>query len=208
MNGKSCCHDQLQEKNKGIWAGLLYGLVPHTFCIAFIVLSVIGVTTATVFLKKLLILPYFFQILIGLSIFFATLSAVFYLKKLGFLSWMGIKRKWRYLLTLYGVTFLVNLLFFMVVFPVMANFSQNNSNESQKLVQSSGGYLSLMTLEVAIPCPGHATLIISELKKLPGVMSVNFKFPNLFEVVYNQEKTSKKEILDLEIFQTFKVKTL
>lgn len=209
MKEKSCCQSQPQEKKKGLLSGLLYGLIPHTFCITFIVLSVIGATTATVFLKRLLILPYFFQILMGLSVFFATLSAVFYLKRLGFLSWAGAKKKWRYLLTLYGVTLLVNLLFFMVVFPVMANLGQSkSSNEAKKIAQSSGGYLSVVTLQVAIPCPGHATLIISELKKLPGVISVNFKFPNLFEVVYDQEKTSRKEILDLEIFQNFKANIL
>jgi len=153
----SCCQNSRQDQKKGFWSGLLYGLVPHTFCIAFIVLSVIGATTATVFLRRLLILPYFFEILIVLSLVFATLSAVFYLKRLGFLSFTGIKKKWRYLAILYGTTIVINLLFFMVIFPKLANF---NSIKSQPKVLSQKMMALPVTLSVDIPCPGHATLII------------------------------------------------
>jgi hypothetical protein len=202
MTEKSCCQSQSIGKKQGIWSGLLYGLIPHTFCIAFIVLSVIGATTATVFLKKLLILPYFFQILIGLSVFFATLSAVFYLKRSGFLSWTGMKKKWRYLATLYGVTLLVNLLFFMVVFPQTANF---DLGQNRAAVLSQKNTVSLIVLTVDIPCPGHAVLINGEIKKSPGIQRVFFRMPNLFEVDYDSSRVSLDQILDLEIFKSFKV---
>lgn len=208
MTEKSCCSTASGGEKKGFWSGLVYGLIPHTFCIVFIVFSIIGATTATIFFKKLLILPYFFQILIGFSFFFATLSAAFYLKRLNCLSLVGLKRKWHYLLTLYGVTMLVNLLFFMVIFPVMANFNQPITKEAEKLAQSNGNYLSLGTLRVDIPCPGHATLIMSELQKSAGIITVNFKFPNLFEVTYDQNTITREKILNQEIFKKFKASFL
>jgi len=57
-NQKTCC--QKETKNKGFFAGILYGILPHTFCIAFIILSTLGATTATFLLKPLLLTPYFF----------------------------------------------------------------------------------------------------------------------------------------------------
>jgi len=204
---EDCCQSKNQDKlslekeqGKGFWSGLFYGLIPHSFCIAFIVFSIIGATTATVFLQKLLIFPYFFQILMAISVLFATFSAWFYLKNLHLLSFTGIKRKANYLLTLYGATILINLLFFFIIFPVLANF---NSNRNPSVLAENTA-LSLVTLRVDIPCPGHAPLINGEIKKLPGVQSVYFQFPNLFEVQYDAKKISPEEILNLEIFKTYK----
>jgi len=203
---KDCCQKEdilspEKEQAKGFWSGLLYGLIPHSFCIAFIILSIIGATTATVFLGKILLIPYLFQILIAVSLVFATLSAVVYLKRLGSLSLEGMKRKWRYLLTLYGATVLINLLFFLVVFPNLANL---NFSKNQLIVLSQNATVSSLTLAVDIPCPGHAPLISGEIKKLPGVQGVVFKFPNLFEVEYDSDVISPEEILDLEIFKAYK----
>jgi len=173
--------------------------------LAFIVLSIIGATTATIFLKRLLIFPYFFQILVALSFALATVSALFYLKRIGLLSLTGARKKWRYLATLYGMTLVVNLLFFMIIFPWLANFNQKGE---QAKVLSQGNYASLITLRVDIPCPGHATLIMDELKKTQGVLNVNFKFPNLFEVVYDQGRISPLKILELQIFKQYKASIL
>lgn len=207
---KDCCQkektDSLspeKEQAKGFWSGLLYGLIPHSFCIAFIVLSIIGATTATVFLGKILLIPYLFQILIAVSLVFATLSAVVYLKRLGLLSLEGMKRKWRYLLTLYGATVLINLLFFLVVFPNLANI---NFNKGQPNVLAQKMTASSVTLVVDIPCSGHAPLINGEVRKLAGVQEVNFKMPNLFTVTYDPKQTSPEQILQLEIFKSFKAK--
>ena len=61
---ESCCpkKDSKTEK-KGILADFAYGILPHTFCIAFIIFSVIGSVTAITFFKKFLLNPYFFHIL-------------------------------------------------------------------------------------------------------------------------------------------------
>jgi len=211
----NCC-GQKEEKtgvkrNRGFLAGILYGLAPHTFCIAFIVFTVLGVTAATTFLRPFLMNRYFFHILVGLSIVFATISAVIYLEKNDILSPSGIKRKKGYLLTLYGVTVGINLLLFMVIFPIAANLDSGipltaaisatfGRGEELTLSEST----SLVTLQVNIPCPGHAPLIIGELRTISGVEAVRFKFPNLFDVSYNSEKTSKEQMLSLEVFNTYK----
>jgi len=211
-----CCNKSSQkqnlEKNKrGIFSGILYGLIPHIGCIGFIVFSILGVTVATAIFRPFLLNPYFFHILIAISFVFATISAVIYLKKNTILSFRGIKRKWKYLLTLYGTTIGINLLLFMVIFPIAANLNSGaglgatiidtfGSNREFQLSESR----ALTTLQVAIPCPGHASLIIGELKKISGVENVKFRFPNLFDVGYNFQKTTQGEILSLEVFNTYK----
>jgi len=232
----NCC-DKNNQKNKseqskkenGILTGLIYGLIPHIGCIAFIIFSILGVTFATAIFKPFLLSPYFFYILIGLSFVFATISAFFYFKKQGFITLtkdknvlelnflpLGIKRKWKYLLTLYGTTIGINLLLFMVIFPIAANLNPGVSltaaissafGQGERLASSEGN--SLTTLQVDIPCPGHAPLIIGELRTISGVEAVQFKFDfinflHLFDVAYNPEKTSKEQILSLDIFNTYK----
>lgn len=214
----NCCdknnqktQDEKSKKERGILTGLIYGLVPHIGCIAFIVFSILGVTFVTSIFRPLLLNPYFFHILVGLSIVFATISAVIYLKKNKILFFAGIKRKWKYLLTLYGTTVGINLLLFMVIFPVVANLNSGVSlitaisaafGRGEELTLSESG--SLVTLQVNIPCPGHAPLIIGELKTISGVEAVKFKFPNLFDVGYNPERTSKEQILSLDVFNIYK----
>ncbi|NIO44365.1 MAG: hypothetical protein GTN36_02315, partial [Candidatus Aenigmarchaeota archaeon] len=108
---------------KGLFQGIAYGLVPHIGCIAFITASILGVTVAVNFFKPLLMNPWFFHILVLISIGFATLSSVMYLRKNGLLSFPGAKRKWKYLSTMYGSTIGINLVLFMVIFPLLANVS-------------------------------------------------------------------------------------
>jgi len=182
-----------------IFQRLLYGILPHTFCLTFIIFTVLGVTTATALLKPLLLNPYFFYILIGLSIVFATISAIIYLKKNGVLSFQGAKRKWKYLLILYGTTSFVNLLFFIVIFPYLTNL-----NKASLTTINETAFLSSITLKVDIPCPGHASLISNELRKIKGVEDVKFSIPNLFDIKYNPSKTSKEKLLSLEVFNTYK----
>lgn len=194
---KLCCEKKSKE-SKGLLSGVIYGLIPHTGCIAFIAFTVLGVTTATAFLKPLLLNAYFFYILIGLSFIFATISATIYLKKNEMLSMEGIKNKWKYLSVLYGTTITVNILLFLFIFPLAANMTSAAptgyaiTNEPQ------------ITLKVDIPCPGHAPLISEELKKLQGVSSIKFRFPNYFDVIYNPYQTSQDEILSLGVFKTYK----
>ena len=198
---------QNEEKRNGLIRGLIYGLVPHTFCTLFIVFSIVGATTATNLLKGLFYLPYFIQIIIALAFVFATISALFYLRRNGLLSWPGIKFKWKYLVTMYAMTVAINMLFFWVVFPAVANLDlssvQARGNSPQAVVSQNVGSV---TLEVAIPCPGHAPLIIGELKKVQGVTTAKYQGPNFFQVTYDTTRVTVSQIMAQTVFRSFKAK--
>jgi hypothetical protein len=211
MPRKPACCQPVEKKGKGLFAGLLYGLIPHTFCIAFILLSVIGATAAATLLRSILLVPYLFQILIGLSLAFATLSAVIYLRRLGYLSLAGARAKWRYLGMLYGATIAINLMLFLVIFPAVANATP--SVQAQGLPtssQTSGAPAALpansqqVSLDVEIPCSGHAPLISGDLLNLKGVLAVHFQLPSRFVVDYDPQQVTVDQILGLEIFKTYK----
>ncbi len=191
-----------KENRRGFVQGIAYGILPHIGCIAFILGSVFGVTVFMQFFKPLLFNPYFFYILILISLGFATASSALYLKNNGLLSMDGAKRKWKYITTMYGSTIIINLVFFMLIFPLLANVSLA-SPTTGGLVASSNGASSIV-LEVDIPCSGHAPLISEELKTIDGVEEIKFSFPNLFDVRYDPAKTSKAKILSLEVFNTYK----
>ena len=194
----SCC-----KKESGVLSGMAYGLIPHVGCIAFIVFTILGVTAATAFFKPLLLNPYFFYIFIVLSFVFATISATIYLKKNEILSIQGVKRKWKYLSTLYSTTIGVNLLLFIIIFPLLANVSAKSTSITENF-----NSISSIKLGVAIPCPGHAPLITDKLKKIDGILEVQFSFPNIFDVKYDSTKTSKEQILSLEVFKTYNANVL
>jgi hypothetical protein len=196
-NKESCCKASNNAGKKGFLQGIIYGILPHTFCIAFVIFSVFGVTAIGVIFKNILLIPYFFQFLVVTSFVFATISVIFYLKTKGCLCFSGIKNKWRYITILYSVTILVNLSMFFLVFPALANINYNKPTVGQ-------GQLEDLVLVVQIPCSGHALLIIDELKKIDGVNDVKFKIPNVFEIKYDPAKTSSQKIILLEIFKTYK----
>lgn len=196
-----CCSGVVKKKEGGgFWSGLVYGLVPHAGCVAFILFSVFGVTAFAGFFRPLLMNSYLFYILIGLSFVFATFSAVFYLRRFGLLSAKGVRSKWKYLSVLYGTTIFVNLVLFMVVFPVAANFAAANGGDTAGV----GSGLVNLSLKVDIPCPGHAALIIGDLQKVAGVSSVRFSFPDLFDLRFDPSKVSEDDILGLDVFKEFK----
>ena len=68
--------------------------------------------------------------------------------------------------------------------------------------------LEKITLNVAIPCGGHAYLIEKELKKLNGVESVTYLGNFKFEVYYDSTKILKADILNLDIFKNYPAKLL
>ena len=187
--------------------GIVYGLVPHIGCIGFIAASVLGVTVAVEFFKPLLMNPWFFHILILIAIGFATFSSGFYLRKQGLFSFAGIKRKKKYLATMYGTTVGINLILFLLIFPLLANIDTGSfAGTSTGAIALAGETLegnSLLRLQVNIPCPGHAPLISGELKTIEGVTGVRFDFPNFFDVAFDSDNASKEEILGLEVFETY-----
>jgi len=203
-----CCKKGSSKEKKGILAGIAYGLIPHIGCIVFIIGSLLGVTLLMQFFRPLLMNRYFFHILILISLLFATLSSFLYLRKKGLLSLAGIKRKWKYLVTMYGSTIGINLLLFMLIFPLLANVSMNPSPTGAAVGAGSNSDLSLLKLKVDIPCPGHAPLISEELKTINGLIGVEFSFPNLFDVKYDTKKTSEQEILSLDVFKTYRATVL
>ncbi|MGC1121987.1 MAG: cation transporter [Candidatus Methanofastidiosia archaeon] len=185
----------------GLTQGILYGLLPHTGCIAFIAASVIGATTAMNFFRPLLMNPYFFHFLVVISLGFATGSSSIYLKRNGFLSFSGMRRKWKYLSLMYSSTAGVNILFFMVLFPLLANASAASVQGIG--LEGDTAALSFVRLSVDIPCPGHAPLISEELKSLPGVVAIQFGFPHYFDIRYDASTTTLGELLSLEVFQVY-----
>ncbi len=202
----SCCQESSARESKGFFQGILYGLLPHTGCIAFVVFTVVGVTAAASIFRLLLLNANFFYALIMLSFILATVSAVIYLKKNKMLSFEGIKRKKSYLTIMYGTTILMNLLFFFVIFPWAANI--NNNALTGSVVYSGQNSQNELKIQVAIPCPGHALLITNELKTIEGVTNVKFDFPNLFYVKYDPTKTNEQQILSLNIFKEYAAKVI
>ncbi|MAE49259.1 hypothetical protein CMI48_00360 [Candidatus Pacearchaeota archaeon] len=195
-----CCQPTNQNNNSknpsALKQGILYGLIPHIGCIAFIVAAVLGATVLMQLFKPLLMNRYIFHYLILISAGFATLSSFFYLKKHNSLSIEGIKRKEGYLYTMYGTTIGINLILFFLIFPYTANITGSVS-----ALELTG--LSTLAISVDIPCPGHAPLISREVKTIDGVQGSQFSFPNDFEVYYDPLETSEQEILSLEVFQEY-----
>ena len=196
----NCCDKQKNNAEAGreIRTGILYSLIPHTFCIALVVFSILGAVGLISFIKKALVIPYFFSFLIIFSVVLASISALFYLKKTRDLSFSGIKRKWKYLTILYSTMLAVNLLMFFVIFPATANMGSKNIKNAQS-------YSEALSLNVEIPCSGHAPLITYELKQDEGVGKITFKNPGIFNVRYNPNLTSPEKIKSLQIFKTFEI---
>lgn len=194
-----CCEQIEEKKREGIFAGILWGIFPHSFCIAFILFSIIGATTATIFFEKLLLIKNLFYFLVLVSLVFATISIVIYLKKCECLCVSGVKRKWKYISTMYFTTILINLSLFFIIFPVLANM--NGKTENSEIEN-----ISKLSINVEIPCSGHAPLVIEEIKKSGGIQSVKYNLPDNFEIRYDAQKNSLEKIIALEIFKTFKVR--
>jgi len=195
-----CCSIGENKKNRGILSGIMFGLLPHAFCLAFALFSIIGAVTASAFLKRFLLIPNFFLLLTAVSFILATISAVVYLRKSGRLSVSGLKNRWRYILAVYVSTILVNLMIFFVVFPALANMDFSRSPK----VQGQAENLSELAINVQIPCSGHAPLIIDEIKKNCDVQSVKFLMPNIFYIKYDPNKITPEKVISLEVFKTYK----
>ncbi|UCD02653.1 MAG: heavy metal translocating P-type ATPase [Candidatus Aenigmatarchaeota archaeon] len=207
--GYSTGNYKAEKKQTTFLQGVSYALLPHVGCIAFIAGSILGVTLLMEFFRPLLMNRWFFHILVLISIGFATLSSALYLKRNSLLSMAGAKRKWQYLSTMYGSTVGINLVLFLVIFPLLANVSTVSAAGVTGAAIASGDFSELdegdayIQLAVDIPCPGHAPLITEELKTTGGISAIQFSFPNVFDVVYDSAKTSKEGMLSLEVFEEY-----
>ncbi|MDD5147914.1 MAG: hypothetical protein PHH08_00445 [Candidatus ainarchaeum sp.] len=200
-----CCK-RAGEKSS-LKQGIIYGLVPHIGCIGFAAAPVLGVTVAAEFFRPLLMNRWFFYFLIGVSLLSATVSTIIYLRQNNALSMKGAVRKKRHISTMYASTIGINLLFFLFIFPMAANFGANVSAGTAGLAALPGSNsIGTIALQVQIPCSGHAPLITGELKKISGVQGVTFNFPDSFDVAFDSGKTTKERILALEIFRTYPAK--
>lgn len=103
------------------------------------------------------------------------------------------------------IFFVVILVIIVIIVGILIVSSLNlNSGEKQTEIDNQSIGLSVLTINVAIPCGGHAPIIITSLKTLPGVEKIDYTPISKFKVYYNSTKTSKQEILSLEIFKQFK----
>jgi len=195
---QKCCTVEKGDSKKFFLSGIFYGLIPHSFCLAFALFSIIGAVAASAFLKKVLLINNIFYYLIIVSLVLATISIYIYLRKTNCLCKNGIKSNWKYITILYSTTLIINLVFFYGVIPALANIGSNKTTINQQGVTE-------ISLKVDIPCTGHSFLIIDELKKDAGVTDVKFEAPDVFKVKYDSQKTTPEEITSLEIFGTFKI---
>lgn len=196
-NIPECCTKKPAKKSNGFMQGLIYGSIPHIGCIAFILFSVLGVTVAAGVFKPLLAKAYFFYAMILISLIFACISAFFYLRKQGGIK--TFKHHKGYLGILFGTTIGISMVMYFFVFPLVAGVSASSGNVVQVTASSE-----IIKLKVNIPCEGHAPLITDELKKINGVNNIKFSSPNIFEVSYDSLKTSKSQVLGLDIFKEYK----
>ncbi len=203
---KNCCDKKCEN---GAVKGLIYGVLPHSFCILFIILSIAGSAFFVSLLRPLLMSSSFFYLLIFLSFVIATISAFFYLKRSDNLSFSGLMSGRKYLAVLYGTTMAVNMVLFLFVFPVAANVNSGSglraSIADSFWADTTEKSERFFWAEVDIPCSGHSPLISGELRETNGVERVVFSFPNIFKVEYDPDIISKEEILALDIFNTFPI---
>ena len=189
-------HSNENKKHNNFKEALAYGLFPHIGCIAFIFGSILGVTFMMTLFRPLLMNRYVFHIMVVMSIVFATISSVLYLRKNGLFSFIGMKKKWKYLSTMYSVTIGANVFLLLVIFPMVAAASGGN-------VDLAGVDYSTLRMDVDIPCAGHAPLIMEEVRQVNGVLDIEYITLGEFNVYYDGKITSQDEILSIEVFSQY-----
>lgn len=205
---QTCCSSHERKdivKTNGIVRGLFIGFLPHIPCLAFFVFSVIGAVAAAAFFRDILFLPHFFSFLIAVSVILSVFSSIGYLWKKECLCIDGMRREWKYLAVLFGTTIAANIFFFSVAFPVIAERSSREQFGRESFAAQENLNLSTITLTVNIPCSGHAPLIIDEMKKNVGIVSVRFIAPNRFIAEFDSEKTNPEEIQKMDVFRAFPI---
>lgn len=184
--------NNIKSEEKGIVRGIVYGLIPHIGCIAFIVFTLLGVSAAAAFFRPLLINKWAFPSMVAVSFLLAGFSSSLYLKK------NCCANKKRYLSIVFGSVILINLIMFYLVFPALANTNSNAVLSKNSLVK----------LSFELPCSGHVPLVIDELQKVEGIESVRNTEGYNFEVYYNPSLVNKNQILSQDICKEFNAKEI
>lgn len=187
---KQNCGQNGNEIKSGLINGIISALIPHAGCIFFILITLFGISAGSVFLKKFILISWSFPVLFFLSFLLASISSFFYFKR------NCCDNKTRYISILLGSVLFVNGLLFYIVFPWIANVNG-------RAPENINIKLSEMKLKVQIPCSGHASLIVDELKNI-GVTEVVYSDPDEFDVKYDESKISKSEIIGVSILKEFK----
>lgn len=187
----------INQIRSGVIRGLAFGLIPHLFCILFIIFSIIGATIATTFTQKILLMPNLFPALVIISIVFATIASIFHLRIGECKCDEEVKGRKRFVLAMFVATLIANVTMMYVIFPAIAKTRNNNIT-----IESS---LSVITVKVAIPCTGHAPLIINEIGTLPGIVRVDFDSPDIFQITYDPQTANIDQIVALNVFETFQI---
>ena len=115
-----------------------------------------------------------------------------------------------------GIIVLISLFF---VFPMLSNAGtgapQAKTATPQVASQTSGigtqnlsleGNLKTITIQAQIPCGGHTSLILSEIKKLAGITAITASSWNTFQITFDPTKTTKEQILAAEVFKSYPAK--
>jgi len=210
---KSCCTPVKTpiERTGFLW-GIFYGIIPHTFCILFVIFSIIGATSGAVFMRKFLFVPHLFQYLILLSLFFATLSAIFYLRRNKLFSMAGIKKKWLYLVMLYSTTMAINLLFIYWILPATANLNdKNNSNTTQTIQTTNSNENNVQIIRMDQIGAGYKPNSFTIKKDVPVKWIITSKSQSCAASIFskqlniNQELTPGENIIEFTPTKTGKI---
>ena len=197
INGNENLPECCKPKSRGIKAGLILGIIPHSGCIAIILFALLGVTAANTFFIKFLSYKYYIPSLFVTSFFIASVAAFFYTRRF---PDRRIKSHWKYLAVLYSSIIIINLLMIYIIFPYATNLSSSGN------VISNLENTKILKLSFEIPCLGHAPLVISELQKVNGITSVKYLSEKSFEILYNPEEINKEQILEQDICKEFGAK--
>ncbi len=178
-----------KEVKNSLISSVLSVIIPHLGCIAFIVLTLLGISTGAVFFHQFLANRFAFPLLIILSFVLAGISSFFYLKK------NCCVNKTKYVGILFASVLVFNGILFYGIFPWVANIKGQSSNPTL-------AHLSNLKLKVDIPCAGHASLITHYLKDA-GAEEIIYKQPNTFSVKYDSDLVLKDNLLNLDIFDEY-----
>ena len=145
-------------------------------------------------MKKFLFVPHLFQYLILLSLFFATLSAIFYLKRNGFFSIAGIKKKWKYLAILYSTTMIINVLFIYWILPAAANINKQDTNVTANAQISNSNNNNVQVIYMDQVGAGYKPNSFTIKKDVPVKWIITSKSQSCSASLYSKKLNINKEL--------------